>query len=82
MAQCSILLGSPEFTVVVHLAKLGALLRVGGVGVEDAVLLHPTGAQADALAGVLLTQAPDKVGYRIAKIGLQQFWTKNNSLKS
>ena len=62
MAECSIPPGSPELTVVVHLAKLGALLRVGRVGVEDAVLLDPTGAQADALAGVLLAQAPDRLG--------------------
>ena len=82
MAEGPIPPGSPELTVVVHLAKLGALLRVGRVGVEDAVLLNPTRAQADALAGVLLTQAPDKVGSRIAKIELQQFWTKSNSLKS
>ena len=47
-------------TVVVHLAKGVALARGYGVGVEDALLLHPAGAQADALTGVLLAQAPDK----------------------
>ena len=77
MAECSILLSSPELTVVIHLAKLGTLLRVGGVGVEDAVLLHVTGAQGDALAGVLLAQAPDRVGCRmtmvIAKSDLDSF---------
>ena len=70
MAQCSILLGSPELTVVIHLAKLGALLRVGGVSVEDAILFDEAGAQADALTGVLLAQAPDRVGCRIR---LRQF---------
>ena len=82
MAECSIPPGLPELAVVIELAKLGALVRAGRVGLDDASLLHHAGAQAGALAWVLLTQAPDKVGYRIAKIGLQQFWTKNNSLKS
>ena len=35
---------SPELTVVIDLAKLGALVRAGGVGVEDAVLGHVAGA--------------------------------------
>ena len=77
MAECPIPPGSPVLTVVVHLAKLGALLRVGRVGVEDAVLLNPTGAQADSLAGVLLAQAPDRLGCRmtmlIAKSDLDSF---------
>ena len=60
MTQCSIPLGSPKLTVVVQLAKLGALVREGGEGVEDDLLLHVTGAQADALTGVLLAQASDK----------------------
>ena len=60
MTQCSILSGSPKLTVVVQLAKLGALVREGGEGVEDDLLLHETGAQADALTGVLLAQASDK----------------------
>ena len=60
MTQCSIPSGSPKLTVVVQLAKLGALVREGGEGVEDDLLLHKTGAQADALTGVLLAQASDK----------------------
>ena len=59
ITECSIPTGSPKLTVVVDLTKLGALLRVGGVGVEDGVLLHLAGAQADVLAGVLLAQASD-----------------------
>ena len=59
VTECSIPAGSPELTVVVHATKLGALVRAGGVGVEDALLLHQAGAQADALAGVLLAQASD-----------------------
>ena len=47
---------SPELTVVIDLAELGALVRAGGVGVEDAVLGHVAGAQGDALTWVLLTQ--------------------------
>ena len=70
MAEGPIPPGSPELTVVVHLAKLGALLRVGRVSVEDAVLFDEAGAQADALTGVLLAQAPDRVGCRIR---LRQF---------
>ena len=65
MAEGPIPPGSPELTVVVHLAKLGALLRVSGVSVEDAILFDEAGAQADALTGVLLAQAPDRVGCRI-----------------
>ena len=57
IAKCSIPAGSPELTVVVELAELGALVRGGGVGVEDAVLLHEAGAQTDALTGVRLAQA-------------------------
>ena len=48
----------PELAVVVDVAELGALGRVGSVGVEDAVLCHLAGAQGDALTGVLLTQTP------------------------
>ena len=59
ITECSIPTGSPKLTVVVDLTKIGALLRVGGVGVEDGVLLHLAGAQADVLAGVLLAQASD-----------------------
>ena len=62
MTQCSIPACSPEVAIVVHLAKLGAPVRGGGVGVEDAVLLHKAGAQADALTWVLLTQTPDRSG--------------------
>ena len=65
MTQCSIPSGSPKLTVVVQLAKLGALVRGGGEGVEDALLLHEAGAQADALTGVLLTQASDGMGCRM-----------------
>ena len=60
MTQCSIPSSSPKLTVAVQLAKLGALVREGGEGVEDDLLLHETGAQADALTGVLLAQASDK----------------------
>ena len=59
ITECSIPTSSPKLTVVVDLTKIGALLRVGGVGVEDGVLLHLAGAQADVLAGVLLAQASD-----------------------
>ena len=62
IAKCSIPAGSPKFTVVVEFAKLGALVRGGGEGVEDALLLHEAGAQADALTWVLLTQTPDRSG--------------------
>ena len=68
MAECSILLSSPELTVVAHLAKLGALLRVSGVSVEDAILFDEAGAQADALTGVLLAQAPDREGCRMTMV--------------
>ena len=68
VTECSIPAGFPELTVVVHVTKLGALVRAGGVGVEDALLLHQAGAQADALAGVLLTQAPGRVGYRMTSV--------------
>ena len=61
MAECSIPPGLPELAVVIELAKLGALVRTGRVGFDDASLLDQAGAQADALAGVLLAQAPDKV---------------------
>ena len=57
MAKCPIPPGPPELTVVVELAELGALVRGGGVGVEDAVLLQEAGAQTDALTGVRLAQA-------------------------
>ena len=63
MTQCSIPSGSPKLTVVVQLAKLGALVREGGEGVEDDLLLHVTGAQADALTGVLLARASDKIDW-------------------
>ena len=59
MAKCPIPTSSPELTVVIELTELGALVRGGGVGVDDALLLHQAGAQADALAGVLLAQASD-----------------------
>ena len=68
VTECSIPAGFPELTVVVHVTKLGALVRAGGVGVEDALLLHQAGAQADALAGVLLTQAPGRVGCRVKSV--------------
>ena len=60
MALRSIPASSPEQTVVLELAKLGALVRGEGVGFQDALLLHGAGAQADSLAGVLLTQAPGR----------------------
>ena len=68
IAKCSIPAGSPKFTVVVEFAKLGALVRGGGEGVEDALLLHEAGAQADALTGVLLTQASDGMGCRFRSV--------------
>ena len=59
ITECSIPTSSPKLTVVVDLTKLGALVGVGGEGVEDGVLLHLAGAQADVLAGVLLAQATE-----------------------
>ena len=59
MAKCSIPASPPEVAVVVQLAEDGALVRGGGEGVQDALLLHDAGAQADALAGVLLAQASE-----------------------
>ena len=59
ITECSIPTGSPKLTVVVDFTKLGTLVGVGGEGVEDGVLLHLAGAQADVLAGVLLAQASD-----------------------
>ena len=56
-AERSLPAGSPELAVAVDLAKLGALVRGRKVGVDDALLLQDTGAQADALARVLLAQA-------------------------
>ena len=63
ITECSIPTGSPKLTVVVDLTKLGALLRIGGEGVEDGVLLHLAGAQADVLAGALLAQASKRVNF-------------------
>ena len=57
---CSIPACSPELTVVVKLAKLGALVGREGQGVDDAARLDQAGAQADSFAGVLLTKAPEK----------------------
>ena len=68
MALCSVPASSPEQTVVLELAKLGALVGWEGVGFQDALLLHGAGAQADALAGVLLTQAPGRVGCRVKSV--------------
>ena len=65
MALCSIPACFPEQAVVIDLAKLGALVRRAGVGVDDALLLHIAGAQADPLAGVLLSQAPGGVDCRM-----------------
>ena len=48
----------PELAVVIDVAELGALVRVGSVGVEDAVVGHLAGAKGDALTGVLLAQTP------------------------
>ena len=59
IAKCSIPPGPPEHAAVINVTELGALVRGGGVGVDDALLLHQAGAQADALAGVLLAQASD-----------------------
>ncbi len=59
ITECSIPTSSPKLTVVVDLTKIGALVRVCRVGVEDGVLLQLAGAQADVLAGVLLAQASD-----------------------
>ena len=44
ITECSIPTSSPKLTVVVDLTKNGALVGVGGVGVEDGVLHHVTGA--------------------------------------
>ena len=60
IAKRSIPASSPKQAVVVDLTELEALVGEGGVGVEDALHLHQAGAQADALTGVLLAQAPDK----------------------
>ena len=49
---------SPELTVVIDLTELGALVRAGGVGVEDAALGHVAGAQGYALTWVLLAKTP------------------------
>ena len=68
MAKCPIPPGSPELTVVVELAELGALVRGGGVGVEDAVLLHEAGAQTDALTGVCLAQASGTMDRRFNSV--------------
>ena len=80
MALCSIPACLPELTVVVHVAKLGAPVGGGGVGVEDAVLLHQAGTQADALTGVLLTQAPDRSGRlmvtQVSIATILMSWTK------
>jgi len=59
---------SPELTVVIDLTKLGALVRAGGVGVEDAALSHVAGAQADALTGVLLAKTPSNEIFHICYI--------------
>ena len=61
ITECSIPTSSPKLTVVVDLTKIGALVGVGGEDVEDGVLLHVTGAQADVLARVLLAQASERV---------------------
>ena len=63
ITECSIPSSSPKFTVVVVLTQLGALVGVGGEGVEDGVLLHLAGAQADVLAGALLAQASKRVDF-------------------
>ena len=65
VAQCSIPTGPPVLTVVVHLAKRVAGVRGDREGVEDALLLHQAGAKADALAGVLLAQAPYRMDCRL-----------------
>ena len=54
ITQCSVPASSPKLAEAVDLAKVGALVRGGREGVEDALLFHVAGAQADALAGVLL----------------------------
>ena len=56
---------SPKPAVVVDLAELGALVRGGGEDVEDALLIHDAGAQADALARVLLAQASERINCRM-----------------
>ena len=61
ITECSIPTGSPKLTVVIDLTELGALVGDGGEGVEDGVLLHLAGTQADVLAGVLLAQASERV---------------------
>ena len=65
IAKRSVPLGSPKPAVVVDLAKLGTLVRGGGVGVDDALLLNDAGAQADVLAGVLLAQASERINCRM-----------------
>ena len=61
ITQCSIPASFPELTVVINFAKLGALVRFGREGVEDHVLPHITGAQADVLTRIFLTQASGEI---------------------
>ena len=70
IAKCSIPAGSPKFTVVVEFAELRALVRGGGEGVEDALLLHVAGSQADSLAGVFLAQASERINCRLQIVAL------------
>ena len=71
IAKRSVPLGSPKPAVVVDLAKLGTLVRGGGVGVDDALLLNDAGAQADVLAGVLLAQASERINCRLHQNKMQ-----------
>ena len=70
-AKRSIPAGSPELAVAVDLAKLGALVRGRKVGVDDALLLQDAGAQADALARVLLAQASERINCRLDQSRMQ-----------
>ena len=65
ITQCSVPPGSPKLAEAVDLAKVGALVRGGREDVEDALLLHDAGAQADALAGVFLAQATERIYCRM-----------------
>ena len=48
----------PELAVVTDFTELGALVRVGSVAVENALLCQMARAQSVAPTGVLLTQTP------------------------
>ena len=68
IAKCSIPPGPPEHAAVINMTEFGALVRGGGVGVEDAVHLHEAGAQTDALTGVCLAQASGTMDRRFNSV--------------